>query len=154
MLSRLLPKYADNAYRGYKAALWLLAVVLLMKAGISLGSIFNGREAAGSADGIPLDTFAPAGAQAVITLFALLGISNLMLCLLDALVLVRYRALVPLIFALFLLEHLCRKVALLILPIERTGAAPGSYLNLVILGVLIIGFALSLWRRGGTQDDG
>src|SRR4030095_10027764 len=118
MLSSLLPKHADNTYRGYRAALWLLAVVLVMKAGISLGSIFNGREAAGSADGIPLDTFGRAGAQAVVTLFALLGISNLMLCLMGALVLVRYSALVPLIFALFLLEHLCRKLALLILPIE------------------------------------
>ena len=153
MLSRLLPKHADNTYRGYRAALWLLAVVLVMKAGISLGSIFNGREAAGSADGIPLDTFGPAGAQAVVTLFALLGISNLMLCLMGALVLVRYRALVPLIFALFLLEHLCRKLALLILPIERTAAAPGSYLNLVILGVLILGLGLSLWRRSGSQSE-
>jgi hypothetical protein len=90
----------------------------------------------------------------VVTLFALLGISNLMLCLIGALVLVRYRALVPLIFALFLLEHLCRKLALLILPIERTGAAPGSYLNLDILGVLILGFALSVWRRGGSQEKG
>ena len=128
-------------------------MVLFIKAGINLGSIFNGREAAGSADGIPLDTFTPAGAQAVVTLFALLGISNLMLCLIGVLALVRYRALVSLIFALFLLEHLCRKLALLILPIERTGAAPGSYLNLVILGILILGLGLSLWRRSESQGE-
>jgi hypothetical protein len=153
MLSRLLPKRVDNTYGGYRVALWLLAVVLVMKAGIGLGSIFNGREAAGSADGIPLDTFAPAGAQAVVTLFALLGISNLMLCLMGTLVLVRYRALVPLMFGLFLLEHVSRKLALVILPIERTGAAPGFYVNLVILGVLILGLGLSLWRRRDSRGE-
>ena len=153
MLSSLLPKHADDTYRGYKVALWLLALVLLMKVGISLGSIFNGRAAAGSADGIPLDTFTPAGAQAVVTLFALLGISNLMLCFVGILVLVRYRAFVPLMFALLVLEHLSRKLALLMLPIETTGAPLGTVVNLVILAVLIAGLGLSLWRRSGLQDE-
>ena len=146
MLSTLLPARADNTYRGHKVALWLLGLFLLSKVGIGLGSIFNGRVAAGTADGIPIDAFTPAGAQAVVSLFALLGISSLVLCLVGCLVLLRYRALVPLMFSLLLLEHLSRKLALFILPIERT-SSPGTTVNLVLLAALILGLALSLWGR-------
>jgi hypothetical protein len=51
---------------------------VLMKGAISLGSIFNGYDAASSADGIPLATFTPTAAETVVTLFALLGLSQLM----------------------------------------------------------------------------
>lgn len=151
MLSRLFPGKADNHYGGHKAALWLLALFLLVKTGIGLGSIFNGHDAASSADGIPLDTFTPAGARAVVTLFALLGVSIVMLCLVGFVVLIRYRALVPLLFAVFILEHLGRKLVLLLLPIERSGGSAGSVVNLVILAILVAGLVLSLWHRNGAQ---
>ena len=66
MLNRLLPRQVDNTYRGYKLALWLFALVVLVKVAMSVNSIFNGHTVASSADGIPLDTFTPAGAQAVV----------------------------------------------------------------------------------------
>jgi hypothetical protein len=152
MIARLLPRQADNTYCGHKAALWLLVLFLLMKVGIAVVSIFNGHDAASSADGIPLDTFTPAGAHAVVTLFALLGIAILMMCLMSILVLVRYRALVPLMFSIFILEHLSRKLALLLLPIEREGGSSGSMVNLVILVILVAGLGLSLWQRGGSAQ--
>ena len=152
MIVKLLPRQADNTYGGHKTALWLLSLFLLMKIGIGLASIFNGHDAASSADGIPLDTFTPAAAHAVVTLFALLGIAILMLCLVCILVLVRYRALVPLMFAIFLLEHLSRKLALLLLPIERIGGSEGSVVNLAILAILVAGLCLSLWQRSGSAQ--
>lgn len=148
MLSQLFPQRIDNTYRGYKLALWLLGLLLLMRIAISLGSIFNGHTAASSADGIPLDTFTPAGAQTVLSLFALLGLSRLMLGLIGILALVRYRAMVPLMFVLLLLETLGRKLILQALPIPRTGAPPASTMNLVLLALMIVGLALSVWPRG------
>jgi hypothetical protein len=147
MLNALLPQRADNTYRGHKLALVLLGLLLLLKAGISLGSIFNGHTAASSADGIPIDTYTPAGARTVLSLYALLGLSNLVICLVGTVVLVRYRTLIPLMFALFLLQQLGRQLILQLLPIARTGTPPGSAINLVILGVMVVGLALSLWRR-------
>lgn len=41
MVNQLLPERIDNAYRGYKPALWLFAVVLLMKVGISTSANMN-----------------------------------------------------------------------------------------------------------------
>ena len=147
MISQLLPPRADNAYRGHKLALVLFGLLLLLKAGISLGSIFNGHTAASSADGIPIDTYTPAGARTVVSLFALLGLSNLVICLVGTVVLVRYRSLIPFMFALFLLQQLSRRLILELLPIVRTGTPPGSTINLAILTVMIVGLALSLWRR-------
>ena len=144
MLSRFLPRQVDNTYRGYKLALWLLGLVVLMKVAMSVNSIFNGRKVAMSADGIPLDTFTPAGAQAVVSLFAAWGLGQLMLCLLCIVVLARYRALVPFMFALLLLEQLGRRLIFLVMPIVRTGTSPGFFVNLALLALMVVGLALSL----------
>ena len=63
-------------------------------------------------------------------------------------VLVRYRSLIPFMFALLLLEHLSRKLVLHFLPMGQTmrlgkspGISPSPYGFLVLI---IIGLALSL----------
>lgn len=150
MLDQLLPQRIDNTYRGHRLALWLLAALVLVKGGIGLGTIFNGHSAATTADGIPLDTFTPAGEQAFVSLFAAWGLSQLMLNLIGVLVLVRYRAMVPLMFALLLLEHLSRKLIFLVLPIARTGTPPGFFVNLALVAVMIVGLVLSLRNRDGS----
>ena len=147
MLDQLLPQRFDNAYRGHKLALWLFGLLVLVKAAIALGSIFNGYEAASSADGIPLDTFTPAGAQTVVTLFALLGLLHLMLVLLCVLALVRYRAMIPLMFTVLLVEYLGRRLILFVMPVATTGTPPGLFINLALLAVMIGGLLLSLWNQ-------
>src|SRR2546428_11544933 len=97
-----------------------------------------------SADGIPLDTFTPAAARTVVSLFALLGLSNFVICLLCILALARYRSMIPFMFALLLLEYLSRRLILQFLPIVRTGTPPGIYVSLVLLALMIVGLALSL----------
>jgi hypothetical protein len=147
MLNPLFPQSADNAYRGSKIALVFFALVVLLKLVIGLNSIFNGHDVASSADGIPVDTFTPAGAQAVVSLFASLGLRDVVICLLCVLALIRYRTLVPFLFVLLLLEQLSRKAINHFLPVARTGAQPGSVVTLVLLAMMVVGLALSLWRR-------
>lgn len=151
MFQRLLPQRIDNSYGGHRLALWLFAMLVLMKGGIGLGTIFNGYSAATSADGIPLHTFTPAGKQAFVALFAAWGLSQLILNLIGVLALVRYRAMVPLMFALLLLEHLSRKLIFWVLPLPRTGTPPGFFINLVLVATMIVGLALSLWKRNRLQ---
>ena len=147
MLSRILPPRIDNAYRGHPLALWLFVPVVLSKTAIALGTIFNGRRAAQSADGIPLDSFGAAGAEAVLALLAIWGLSQLVFSVLGVLALARYRAMIPLVFVLLLLEHLARKWILLVKPIARAGTPPGIYINLGLLVLMILGLVLSLCRR-------
>jgi hypothetical protein len=146
-----LPARADNSYRGHKLALGLLAVVVLMKLAIGWNSIFNGPSVLRSADGIPLDTFPPAAARAVVSLFALLGLSHVVIGIVSVLILIRYRALVPVAFGLLLLEHLGKRLVLYLLPIARVGRPPGTAINLVILALIVVGLALSLWRRDSLR---
>ena len=147
MLSRVLPRYFDNTYRGHRLALWLFGIILLMKTAIALGTVFNGRTAAQTADGIPLDSFGAAGAAAVVSLFAIWGLAQLVISTIGVLALVRYRAMVPLMLALFLFEHVMRRVIFLVLPIPRDGTAPGLAINLALLAVMAVGLALSLRSR-------
>lgn len=151
MLDLLLPQRVDNTFHGQRLALWLLAALVLMKGGIALGTIFNGHSAATSADGIPLNTFAPAGEQAFIAIFAAWGLSQLMLNLIAVLVLVRYRALVPFMFLVLLLEHLGRRLIFLVLPIARTGTPPGLFINLGLVAVMLVGLVVSLRRPDNPQ---
>ena len=151
MIKLFFPERAENTFGGHKLALWLFGLLLLMKGAISVNSMLNGYMVATSADAIPLDTFGPAGAEAFVSLFALWGFSHLMICLLGVLVLVRYRSLVPLMYALLLLEQLGRKALLYFHPIAKAGTSHGLAINIALLAVMIIGLALSLWRRDGAE---
>jgi hypothetical protein len=151
MFDQFLPVRVDNTYRGYKVALWLFGLVVFVKAVQSLASIFNGYSVATSADGIPVDTFTSAGARTVVSLFAALGLSQFMICLLCTLVLVRYRSMVPVMFALVLLQHLGGRLIAQFLPIVRTGRPPGVYINLALVAAMIVGLALSLRSQGNPR---
>jgi hypothetical protein len=147
-MSRLLPRRLDNTYRGHKLALWLFGLLLLVRGAMGVNTIFNGHSVLTSADGIPLDTYPPAAARTIVSLFALLGLSHLTILLLGILVLVRYRSMVPLMFALLLLDHLGKRLILQFLPIARTDTKPGFYINLALLVLMLGGLALSLWKPG------
>ena len=147
MFNQILPQRIDNTYRGHPLGLWLFVLVLVLKTGIALGTIFNGRSAAQSADGIPLDSFGAGGADAVVTLFAIWGLSQLFFSVFGVLALARYRAMIPFLFALLLLEHVARRWILLARPIATTGTPPGLYINLALLALMVLGLALSLRRR-------
>jgi hypothetical protein len=147
MFNQLFPERVDNAYRGYKLALWLFGLLLFMKLAISLNSIFNGYTVASSADGIPLETYTTAGAQTVVSMLGLLGLSHLVICLLGILVLIRYRSLVPFMFALLLLEYVGKKLILYFLPIAKTGTPPGSIVSYVLLALILVGLVLSIRNK-------
>jgi hypothetical protein len=147
MIDLLLPQRADNTYRGHKLALWLFGFIVFVKTAIGGGTLFNGRVAAMNADGIPLDTFGAAGAQAFISIFAAWGLSQLMLSAIAILVLVRYRSLVPFMFTLLIFEHVIRRVIFVVLPMPRTGSAPGFWINVALVGIMAVGLILSLLRR-------
>jgi len=67
---------------------------------------------------------------------------------------VRYRAAIPLMFALLVLEFSGRQLILHFIPLVRTGTPPGPFVNIVLFFLTIVGLALSLWSQGNheTQD--
>ena len=154
---RLFPSGADNAYFGNKLAPWFFALVVLLKVYVGLDAIFNGQVMASSGDGIPLETFKSAGVQTVVSLYALWGSTQLMVCLVCLVVLARYRTLIPMMFALLLLEHLVRKLILHFEPLataglggESVGISPVPYGFLVLI---VAGLVLSLRVQDKPRGD-
>ena len=145
MLSRLFPKQADNRFDGLRTALWLLGLLVALKLVMSLNSILNTAAVAQGADGIPLDSFGPAAARAVLMLFALMSLGQLMLALAALAALIRWRALVPFIYLLLIGEHLARRLIVQNYAVARTQSMPaGAYVNYALLGFLALGLVLSL----------
>ena len=145
VFERLLPRQLGDTYRGHRLAIWLLVPLVLARLAMGANGVINTRFVASGPDAIPLSTYDPAGAQAVIALFALLSFSNLLLALQGGIVLVRYRALVPLFYLLLLVQALGVKALLVLRPIAPA-ATPGFGVSLtfVLLAVTIVGFVLSL----------
>lgn len=151
MIAPLLPRSADNTFRGHKLALWIFGLIGLLNGVIGINSTFNAREVAVSADGIPLDTFQAAAAQTVISLFALLGLSRIVIFLLCAVILVRYRSLAPLMLAVLLFSQLASRTLHYYLPSPTVGNPPGSIVIFGLLGLTVVGLGLSLWKRGSPR---
>ena len=149
-LDRILPRSIDNTYRGRTLGLCVLVALVAVRVVMGLNSMVNGYSVASSADGIPLDTFAPAAARTVVSLFSLVGLSHFIIGTLGALVLLRYRSAVPLMFALIMVDHASGELLLQVIPIATTGTPPGGAINLVLFAMELTGFALSLWRGGAA----
>lgn len=147
MRNQLLPRQADNKFQGYRLALWIFAIILLMFAAMSANSIFNGHYVAVYADGLPLDSYSSAGAQAVVSFYAIWGITQLIVVTIGVIILLRYRTLVPLMFLLLLLEQILLRVIHHYLPIAKPNGAPASWFIVVLLSLVVLGLVLSLRRN-------
>ena len=157
MFRRVFPKQFDNDYRGHRIGIWIFALVLLVETAIGVNSLFIPRNVATGADDIPIDKFGADGAGTVIALFALLELFRVLIALQGAIVLIRYRAMIPMMYVLLLILQLGSKAVLQVYPIAR-GSTPmgamGSAVVLFLLGAIIIGFVLSLLgtNRSSTQS--
>jgi hypothetical protein len=147
MLRLLFPPTIDNTFRGQWLGFWLLAAVLFMKLGIAVGSLVA-PENANRADAIDLSSFSSAALHAETTSTALLGLLHLAIGLFSVLIMVRYRAMVPLIYLWLIGEFLGRRAVLAVYPIDRTaGLSSGGVVNMVLLSLMALGLLLSLWPR-------
>jgi hypothetical protein len=108
----LLPLVIDNGYRGYRLGLWLLGLVLFLKMAQIISVFVDGPGMVADADGVPLATFSARASQTVIAAFTGMGISRLLICIVLALVLWRYRSAIPLMFGLLALHDVAREVVL------------------------------------------
>jgi hypothetical protein len=151
MFDKLLPQPIDNRYSGSKIALWLFGLIVFVHILQSVMVLVNGQMVARSADGIPLDNYPAAAAQTIMAIFMISSLRRLIISLICAVVLLRYRSAVPLMFVVLGLSYLGGQVIFQFVPIVRVGTPPGVVMNLIMFGLTIVGLALSLWRRGGSH---
>ena len=156
MLNRVFPRQLDNNFRGHWLAVWLLVPVVLMRLVIGTNSMINTHDIATAADGIPVDSFSAAAAAQVLSLFALQGLYGLTIALLGVLVLLRYRAMIPLYYLVLLILMFGSRALSLLHPTARVGAATigssgltaGALIIYGLLAATVVGFVASLAGRG------
>lgn len=146
VLNRLFPKVLDNRFPGRKTALYVFYALTALTLWRSQHHLLAKDGGAQSIATIPLDTYPPNAADTVIGVFALWGLSQLIVGVIYLIAALRYRAMIPMLYLLFVLEYLVRFTVIAVtLTIETAGTAPGAVTNLpfIVLGLAML--ALSLW---------
>src|SRR6185436_2992774 len=132
MLTRIFPSQFDNNYRGLWLAVWLFVPLMLMKAVQGANSFIMPRFVLAAADGVPVDQYGPAAANVVVALFALLGMNGVVIPLLSLIAVVRYRAMIPLLYLMLIILQIGARILNTLNPIERPDGLPiGFTINLV-----------------------
>jgi hypothetical protein len=149
MLGRIFPRRIDTDYRGYQLAVWLLVLLLLGRTLASVNAMglnpeWPAREVLRGVYGIPLIAFSADAADTAVWLYARWGVTHLTFTVLGFIAVVRYRAMVPLIYLLMAFDFVGMKAfgdTPLSVSTGRVGVAP---MPLIGIAVTLIGFGLSL----------
>jgi hypothetical protein len=153
MLSRLFPRDAGNAnYRGHWLGIAILGLVVFIKGMQGVVSIAMTEKIAQGADGIDISQFNAAGMADLMLSIALIGFYIVTVNLIGAIVLIRWRALVPFMLLMELIVQLGARVVIDTHPIPRlaapehgfAGQPVGFYVNLAVLALTLLGLILSL----------
>lgn len=141
VIAILFPARADNTVCGSRIPLYLLILTASIGTVRSCIHVFSPDGGAGSIAGMDLS----AGAAGIIFAFALWGSEQLIYAILQWVVILRYRSLVPLMWAVQLLEVLGRMLVGSLKPITFAHTPPGAYGNYIFLILSVLMLALALW---------
>ncbi len=145
-MSRLFPQTLDNSYRGNKLPQYFLYLLTIVTIGRSLAHMFLEDGGAQSIATIPLDNYSVEASGVVIHIFAEWGLTQLLFGVLYAIVLWRYKSLIPLMYLFILIEYTGRLLLTMYKPIILEGTAPGSVGNYIMIPLALIMLVLSLLK--------
>ena len=144
----ILPPVITNVFPGRRLALWLFVPLMLVTLWRSQHHLLAADGGAQSIAHIPLNAYSEPAAATIVGLFALWGLSQLILAFLQLLVLLRYRSMIPLFYLLSLIEYSVRATYIpAFRPIPTTATAPGAVINVPIAAVSLGLLLLSIWPR-------
>ena len=138
----LLPAKIDNLIRGTKIPFYIFALYAIVSTVRSCIHILSPDGGAGTIAGMDL---AVAGADGIIFAFALWGSSQLLFALIQLLVVIRYRSLVPFMWLMLILEVLLRELVGATKPVTFAHTPPGAIGNQIMLPLAVLMVVLSVW---------
>ena len=131
----IFPEKADNSVFGHKITVYVFFGIAILSTIRSLIHVFSSDGGAGSIAGMDLTL---EGAKGIIFAFGLWGSSQLLFAGIQWLILLRYRALIPIMYVFIILEILLRMLIGTIKPVSFAGTPPGVIGNLVLLPLAFI----------------
>jgi len=140
---RLFPKQVDDNFQGYKIASTIFLLVAFVTVARSCIHVLAPDGGAGSIAGINVSV---EGGSNIVSLFALWGLSQLLLGFVYSVVFFRYKSLIPFMYLLLLVEYSGRIVLGLLKPLIVSHLPPGAIGNYVMVPLACIMLFLSLKR--------
>jgi len=151
---KLLPDIIDNRYRGRKLSQYAFLILTAATIIRSLIHVFAPDGGAQSIATIPLGSYPADAAAAVILMFSLWGLSQLLMGFVYLGVYVKYKSLIPAMYVLLIFEYAMRIVVGQMKPIVTAGTAPGSIGNWIMVPVCVILLIFSLIQsKAATQTE-
>lgn len=152
LITRVFPTHFANEFTGHRLSLWFFYALTVLTLWRSQHHLFTADGGAQSIASIPLDSFSTSAGATVVSVFALWGLSQLIVGLIYLVVCFRYRSMIPLMLLLGAFEYLMRLVYVGVFkPIETVETAPGVLMNLPLLIILLLMFFLSVQRTESVQ---
>jgi len=133
-----------NHKRWIKYVFFILSSITIIRSSIHILSADGG---AYSIAGIPLNLYSSEASQTIVFMFAMWGISQLIIGLFYMFVLFIKPNLVPLMFLSLTLEYSLRLLIGQIKPIVTNHIAPGAYANYLMIPLSIILFLYSIKKQ-------
>jgi hypothetical protein len=150
----LLPRQAGGDWHGPRWAAWVLLLTGLVGLGRSLAHLLLPDSGAGSVAGVDLAAASQLGASGMVFFLAQWGGAQLVEAILQLVVALRYRALVPLMYLLLLLEVGLRMLVGHLKPLAFTHVPPGELGNWFFLAVAVIGLGACQRAAGSRPPPG
>jgi len=145
---KIIPKKAENDYKGYKVAEIAFLIIVMLTI---IRSLIHFIAPDGGAQSIATINLNIEGAEIIIGMFALWGISQLLLGIVYLIVFKYYKNLIPLMYILIILEYSLRIVVGFIKPFQTMGIAPGAIGNFIILPFALVMLIFSILNPKNTN---
>ncbi len=152
LVNRVFPENFNNEFKGHRLSLWFFYALTALTLWRSQHHLFAEDGGAQSIASIPLDSFSASAGATVVSVFALWGLSQLIIGFVYLVVCLRYKSMIPLMLLLGVFEYLMRFAYVGVFkPVETVGTAPGAAMNLPMLLILLVMFFLSIRRTEPTK---
>lgn len=149
---KLLPLEVDNNYAGPTICLYFHMIMTFILTLRSLVHIFKSDGGAMSIATIPLLEYNADCSNTIISIFAIWGISQLLLCVFHIIVLLRYKKLIPLMLLTTILDYTLRLITINYKPIVLSGTAPGGLYGSLVL-ILLNSWFFFLSLRDSSKNN-
>ena len=148
--SSVLPEI-NNEYLGSKLSLYFLVLLACMFTFRGIVHYFAPDGGSGIIAGIPLESYSEGATEAIVTSFGVYGIYHLLEAAMAWLIILRYRALVPLFFLYILTSQLLGTILITVKPLPVV--PPGQTAVYIIFPLTFIFFLLSIKKNIAPKEE-
>ncbi len=136
----LFPKQIDNVFRGNRIIVWVFLIITLVTLARSCIHLLAPDGGAESIAGIDISI---SGGGNIIALFALWGLSQLIIGFVFLVVLLRYKSLIPFMYLLVVIEYSGRIMIGYVKPLLVTHVPPGAIGDYIMVPLAVLMLILS-----------